>query len=136
MSRAKKPGGARLNREPPSRRTPANLALQAGAPYHLTGGDCRRIQRRGNIRRCKVLWNGLWRVLVIHLQQTLLSHFQPAAILWKPPDRLFFSLVHRAAARPEENTQHALGMAHKFSLQLLEAQERIATLEAEVGCSR
>jgi hypothetical protein len=27
-------------------------------------------------------------------------------------------------------------MAHKFSLQLLEAQERIATLEAEVGCSR
>ena len=46
-----------------------------------------------------------------------------------------FSLVHRAA-RAEENTQHALGMAHKFSLQLLEAQERIATLEAEVGCSR
>ena len=47
-----------------------------------------------------------------------------------------FTLVQRAAAKAEEDAQHGLAMAHKLSLQLLEAQERIVALEAEVGRSR
>jgi hypothetical protein len=41
-------------------------------------------------------------------------------------------LLHRAAGMAEENSQHALGVAHKLSLQLRAAEERIADLEADV----
>jgi hypothetical protein len=41
-------------------------------------------------------------------------------------------LLHRAAGMAEENSQHALGVAHKLSLQLRAAEDRIKDLEADV----
>ena len=41
-------------------------------------------------------------------------------------------LLHRAAGMAEENSQHALGIAHKLSLQLRAAEDRIKDLEADV----
>ena len=41
-------------------------------------------------------------------------------------------LLHRAAGMAEENSQHALGVAHKLSLQLRAAEDRITDLEADV----
>jgi hypothetical protein len=41
-------------------------------------------------------------------------------------------LLHRAAGMAEENSQHALGVAHKLSLQLRTAEDRIKDLEADV----
>src|SRR3984957_1474685 len=41
-------------------------------------------------------------------------------------------LLHRAAGMAEENSQHALGLAHKLSLQLRDAEDRIKDLEADV----
>jgi hypothetical protein len=40
-------------------------------------------------------------------------------------------LVHKAALLAEENTKHALNAAHKLSMQLRAAEDRIATLEAD-----
>jgi hypothetical protein len=40
--------------------------------------------------------------------------------------------LQQAAVVANENCQHALGVAHKFSLQLREAEDRIKALEAEV----
>jgi hypothetical protein len=40
-------------------------------------------------------------------------------------------LLHRAAGMAEENSQHALGLAHKLSLQLRAAEDRIKDLEAD-----
>ena len=45
-------------------------------------------------------------------------------------------LVQRAALAAEENVQHALSSAHKLSMQLAAAEERIAALEAEVRRQR
>ena len=42
-------------------------------------------------------------------------------------------LLQRAAGIAEENSQHALGVAHKLSLQLRTAEDRIKDLEADVG---
>jgi hypothetical protein len=39
-------------------------------------------------------------------------------------------LLHRAAGIAEENSNHALGVAHKLSLQLRAAEDRIKDLEA------
>lgn len=50
--------------------------------------------------------------------------------------QVIFNIVQRAAIRAEQNLQHARGMAHRYSLQLLAAQERIAELEKEIGQSR
>ena len=41
-------------------------------------------------------------------------------------------MVQQAAAVASENCQHALGVAHKLSLQLLAAEDQIKRLEAEV----
>ena len=41
-------------------------------------------------------------------------------------------LLQRAAGMAEENSQHALGIAHKLSLQLRAAEDRIKDLEADV----
>src|SRR5215831_14241905 len=41
-------------------------------------------------------------------------------------------MLQQAAAVANENCQHALGVAHKLSLQLRTAEDRIKTLEAEV----
>jgi hypothetical protein len=41
-------------------------------------------------------------------------------------------LLHRAAGVAEENSQHALGVAHKLSLQLRAAEDRIKDLEADM----
>jgi hypothetical protein len=41
-------------------------------------------------------------------------------------------LLHRAAGMAEENSQHALGIAHKLSLQLRTAEDRIKDLEADL----
>src|SRR3984957_20359991 len=41
-------------------------------------------------------------------------------------------LLQRAAGIAEENSQHALGVAHKLSLQLRAAEDRIKDLEADV----
>ena len=41
-------------------------------------------------------------------------------------------LVQRAALAAEEHTQHAVSAAHKMSMQLRAAEERIAALEAEI----
>ena len=41
-------------------------------------------------------------------------------------------LLQRAAGMAEENSQHALGIAHKLSLQLRAAEDRIKGLEADV----
>ena len=45
-------------------------------------------------------------------------------------------LIHRAAGFAEENSRHALEMAHKLSHQLRAAQDRIAELEGEVDTYR
>ena len=42
------------------------------------------------------------------------------------------ALLQRAASMAEENSQHALGVAHKLSLQLRSAEDRIKDLEADV----
>ena len=47
-----------------------------------------------------------------------------------------FSIIQRAANKVEQDVKHAQGTAHRLSMQLLEAQERIASLEAEIGQSR
>ena len=41
-------------------------------------------------------------------------------------------LVHQAATAAEQKTQHVLTVAHKTSLQLRAAEDRVASLEAEV----
>jgi len=41
-------------------------------------------------------------------------------------------MLHRAAGMVEEHSQHALGVAHKLSLQLRAAEDRIKDLEADV----
>ena len=41
-------------------------------------------------------------------------------------------LVHQAASTAEQKTQHVLAVAHKISLQLRAAEDRVASLEAEV----
>jgi hypothetical protein len=41
-------------------------------------------------------------------------------------------LLHRAAEMAEENSQHALGVAHTLSLKLRAAEDRIKDLEADV----
>ena len=41
-------------------------------------------------------------------------------------------LVHQAATAAEQKTQHVLTVAHKISLQLRAAEDRVASLEAEV----
>ena len=41
-------------------------------------------------------------------------------------------LLQRAASVAEENSQHALGIAHNLSLQLRAAEDRIKDLEADV----
>ena len=41
-------------------------------------------------------------------------------------------LVHQAASKAEQQTQHVLAVAHKLSLQLRAAEDRVAGLEAEV----
>jgi hypothetical protein len=41
-------------------------------------------------------------------------------------------LLHRAAGMAEENSKHALGVAHKLSLELHTAEDRIKDLEADV----
>jgi molecular chaperone GrpE (heat shock protein) len=45
-------------------------------------------------------------------------------------------LLHKAAGVAEENSRHALDMAQKLSHQLRAAENRIATLEAEVESYR
>jgi hypothetical protein len=45
--------------------------------------------------------------------------------------RTILGLLHRAAGMAEENSQHALGVAHKLSVQLREAEEQIKVLEAD-----
>jgi hypothetical protein len=50
--------------------------------------------------------------------------------------RAAFEAIRRAAASAEETTQRALGLAHKTTLQLRAAEERIAQLEAEVQQAR
>jgi hypothetical protein len=50
--------------------------------------------------------------------------------------RAAFDAIRRAAATAEEQTQVALGLAHKTTLQLRAAEERIAQLEAEVQPAR
>jgi hypothetical protein len=47
-----------------------------------------------------------------------------------------FGLVKKAAVIAEENVQHALTSAHKLSMQLGAAEERIVALEAEVRRQR
>jgi hypothetical protein len=42
------------------------------------------------------------------------------------------ALLQRAASMAEENSQHALSVAHKLSLQLRSAEDRIKDLEADV----
>jgi hypothetical protein len=41
-------------------------------------------------------------------------------------------LVHQAASAAEQKAQHVLAVAHKISLQLRAAEDRVASLEAEV----
>src|SRR5262245_27860464 len=41
-------------------------------------------------------------------------------------------LVHQAASKAEQQTQHVLAVAHKLSLQLRAAEDQVARLEAEV----
>jgi hypothetical protein len=41
-------------------------------------------------------------------------------------------LVHQAASTAEQKTQHVLAVANKISLQLRAAEDRVASLEAEV----
>jgi hypothetical protein len=41
-------------------------------------------------------------------------------------------MLHQAAAVASENCQYALGVAHKLSLELRAAEDRIKTLEAKV----
>ena len=41
-------------------------------------------------------------------------------------------LVHQAATAAEQKMQHVLAVAHKTSLQLRAAEDRVASLEAEV----
>jgi hypothetical protein len=41
-------------------------------------------------------------------------------------------MLQQAAAAANENCQHALGVAHKLSLQLRAAEDRVKALEAEV----
>ena len=50
--------------------------------------------------------------------------------------RTAFEAIRRAAASAEETTQRALGMAHKTSVQLRAAEQRIAQLEAEIQQAR
>ena len=50
--------------------------------------------------------------------------------------RTAFEAIRRAAASADEATQRALGMAHKTSLQLRAAEQRIAQLEAEIQQAR
>jgi chromosome segregation ATPase len=50
--------------------------------------------------------------------------------------RAAFDAIRRAAATAEQQTQVALGLAHKTTLQLRAAEERIAQLEAEVQHAR
>src|SRR5258705_13124629 len=42
------------------------------------------------------------------------------------------SLLQRAAAIAEKNSQHALGIAHKLSLELRSAEDHIKKLEADL----
>jgi hypothetical protein len=46
--------------------------------------------------------------------------------------RTILGLLQRAAGMADENRQHALGVAHKLSLQLRAAEDRIKDLEAGV----
>jgi hypothetical protein len=46
--------------------------------------------------------------------------------------RSILGLLQRAASMAEETSQHALGVAHKLSLQLRSAEDRIRELEADV----
>ena len=41
-------------------------------------------------------------------------------------------LIHQAASKAEQQTQDVLAVAHKLSLQLRAAEDRVAGLEAEV----
>ena len=50
--------------------------------------------------------------------------------------RAAFDTIRRAAAAAEEKTQVAFGLAHRTTLQLRDAEERIAQLEAEVQHAR
>jgi hypothetical protein len=50
--------------------------------------------------------------------------------------RTAFDAIRRAAATAEEQTQVALGLAHKATLQLRATEERIAQLEAEAQHAR
>jgi hypothetical protein len=46
--------------------------------------------------------------------------------------RTILDLLHRAAGMAEESSQHALGVAHKLSVQLRAAEDGIKDLEADV----
>jgi hypothetical protein len=46
--------------------------------------------------------------------------------------RSILGLLQRAATVAEETSQHALGVAHKLSVQLRAAEDRIRDLEADV----
>jgi hypothetical protein len=46
--------------------------------------------------------------------------------------QIVIGMLQQAAAAVSENCQHALGVAHKLSLQLRAAEDRIKMLEAEV----
>jgi hypothetical protein len=46
--------------------------------------------------------------------------------------RSILGLLQRAASMAEETSQHALGVAHKLSVQLRSAEDRIRDLEADV----
>jgi hypothetical protein len=46
--------------------------------------------------------------------------------------RSILGLLQRAATMAEETSQHALGVAHKLSVQLRSAEDRIRDLEADV----
>ena len=41
-------------------------------------------------------------------------------------------LIHQAASRAEQQAQQVMAVAHKLSLQLRAAEDRLASLEAEV----
>jgi hypothetical protein len=43
-------------------------------------------------------------------------------------------MLQQAATVAKENCRHALDVAHKLSMQLRTAEDRVRTLEAEVGC--
>ena len=117
---------------------PSNTSKSCSAGGRPLPSDRRRLPAYSTTREyqallCFVVW--VWARPRDQFATETIGPFPAGGDPLEAAGQTVFSLVHRAA-RAEENTQHALGMAHKFSLQLLEAQERIATLEAEVGCSR